>query len=378
MPRMGIADLPLHGGKAPRWLFVRMVSLASAISRVMILEHGTEEYMRRLSDPFWFQAFSCVLGFDWHSSGTTTVTCGALKEALRDSQDLAVVGGKGKASGTAMEGIASKRKAMDFSEEMERRLKHSSRISAKVDSAAVQDGHSLYHHSFIFDRNGNWATIQQGMADSGYARRYHWFSGDLDNLIEEPHSAILGRRHPEVLDMTSRESAECRATSVDLINDGVDRLRREVVTLDEGQTTLFQWSGQRELRLIMPRSINWTAMARAYEFSPRGYEDLLSVQGVGQSTVRALALISELLYGNRVSWKDPVKYSFAVGGKDGVPFPVDRKAMEESTWMLMDGIDQANIGNTDRLRAVERLRRFVPPDLFDIRNRSSLRSAAKK
>jgi len=364
MPRMGIADLPLHGGNAPRWLFVRMVSLASAISQAMILEHGTDGFMRRLSDPFWFQAFSCVLGFDWHSSGTTTVTCGALKEALRESDDLAVVGGKGKASRTTLEGIATRCEAMGLPVDEERRLKYSSRMSAKVDSAALQDGHRLYHHSFIFDREGHWATIQQGMAESGYARRYHWFSDDLDGFVEEPHSAILGQRQTEVLDMTSRRSARCRAISVDLINEGVDRLRREVVVLDEGQTTLSQWSGQRELQLLMPRSINWIAMARAYEFSPRDYEELLSVKDVGPSTIRALALISELLYGDEASWKDPVKYSFAVGGKDGVPFPVDRRAMDETTRILTEGIERAKIKDMEKLRAVERLRRFVPPDLL--------------
>lgn len=364
MPRVGAADLPLHGGSAPRWLFVRMVDLASAISDVMILEYGTEGYIRRLSDPFWFQAFSCVLGFDWHSSGTTTVTCGALKEALKGSTDIAVVGGKGKASRTTIRGIENWSDLKGISVDLERRMIRSSKMSAKVDSAAVQDGHRLYHHSFIFDERGNWATIQQGMSDlTGYARRYHWFSGDLEDFVEEPHSAILGSREENILDMTSRVSRDSRSISVDLINDGPGHMESDVVSIENGQTTLYQWSGQKEVRLTMPRGINWNAMRKAYEFSPTNYEELLEVPGVGPSTVRALALIGELIYGKEPSWKDPVKYSFAVGGKDGVPFPVDRKAMDESTRILREGIEAARMEEKDRLRAIRRLNRFVPEDV---------------
>jgi hypothetical protein len=364
MPRVGAADLPLHGGSAPRWLFVRMVDLASAISDVMILEYGTQGYIRRLSDPFWFQAFSCVLGFDWHSSGATTVTCGALKEALKDSTDIAVVGGKGKASRTTIRGIETWSDSKGISVDLEKRMIRSSKMSAKVDSAAVQDGHQLYHHSFIFDERGNWATIQQGMSDiTGYARRYHWYSGDLKDFVEEPHSAILGSREENILDMTSRISRDSRSISVDLINDGPEHMESDVVSIENGQTTLYQWSGQKEIRLTMPRGINWSAMRKAYEFSPTNYEELLEVPGVGPSTVRALALIGELIYGKEPSWKDPVKYSFAVGGKDGVPFPVDRKAMDESTRILREGIEAARIEEKDRLRAIRRLNRFIPEDV---------------
>ncbi len=331
MPRVGAANLPLHGGNAPRWLFHRMVKLASAISDVMVLEYGTEELIRRLSDPFWFQAFSCILGFDWHSSGTTTVTCGALREALKGSDDLAVVGGKGNASRNTLKGIEGWSESHGISVSLEKRMIRSSRLSAKVDSAAVQDGHHLYHHCFIFDPEGHWATIQQGMSDeTGYARRYHWFSGSMERFVEEPHEAIIGEGMERTLDMTSRSSEGSRSISVDLVNDGPDHLENDVVTVERGQTTLYQWSGQREIRLDMPRNINWNALRRAYEFSPSNYEEFLEVPGVGPSTVRALALIGELVYGKEPSWKDPVKYSFTVGGKDGVPFPVDRKAMDRS------------------------------------------------
>lgn len=362
MPRVGYADLPLHGGNAPRWLFVRMVDLAIAISDLMIEEYGTREYLRRLSDPYWFQAFSCVLGFDWHSSGTTTVTCGALKEALKRHDHVFVTGGKGRASRHTLMEIAELSESAGLSTRLEENLKRSSKLSAKVDSAALQDGYELYHHSFIFDLDGNWATVQQGMSRSGYARRYHWFSGELSDLIEEPHAAIVGSRESRVLDLTSRNSRECRKTSVDLIGDGVERLKREVVSIEKGQTTLYEWSGQKEIRLFMPRGINWRALARAYEFSPKNYEELLMIQGIGSSTVRALALISELVYGKQASWKDPVKYSLAVGGKDGVPFPVETNAMKESAEILRSCIQEAKIGNRERLKALERLRRFVPED----------------
>ena len=365
MPRVGSASLPLHGGNAPRWLFHRMVKLASSISEVMILEYGTEELIRRLSDPFWFQAFSCVLGFDWHSSGTTTVTCGALREALKESDDVAVLGGKGNASRNTLRGIEEWSDKHEISVSLEKRFIRSSRLSAKVDSAAVQDGHHLYHHSFIFDPEGHWATIQQGMSDeTGYARRYHWYSGTMESFVEEPHEAIVGKEKGRTLDMTSRSSEGSRGISLDLVNDGPKHLENDVVTVERGQTTLYQWSGQREIRLDMPRNINWNALRRAYEFSPSNYEELLEVPGVGPSTVRALALIGELVYGNEPSWRDPVKFSFTVGGKDGVPFPVDRKSMDRSTQILIDGIEEARLGQREKLKALDRLRVMVPPDMI--------------
>ncbi len=363
MPRTGTADLPLHGGSAPRWLFKRMVSLGSAISEVMLIEYGSEEFLRRLSDPYWFQALTCVLGFDWHSSGTTTVSCGALKKALKDKPEIAMAGGKGRASRKTLSEIHDWSEEKGVSSSTEKRLSYSSRLSAKVDNSALQDGHSLYHHSFLFDEKGNWATIQQGMAEgTGYARRYHWFSKELREFVVEPHSSIQGNEVERVLNMTSTASEESRKASVDLLKDGVDRLQRDLVTLEEEQTTLYQWSGQEEVRLNMPRFINWEAMRAAYEFQPSDYEDLISVKGIGPSTVRALALIGELIYGAEPSWRDPVKFSFTVGGKDGVPYPVDKKTMDESTQVLLQGIEEAKVERKDKLKAVERLRRYVPPD----------------
>ena len=341
-----------------------MVKLASAISDAVILERGTDELLRRLSDPFWFQAFSCVLGFDWHSSGTTTVTCGALKEALSGRDDLAVAGGKGRRSRDAPLDIESWCERHGSSGAEGSRLAYASRMSAKVDSAALQDGHDLYHHAFIFDARGNWAVVQQGMNEAtGYARRYHWYSGRLARFVEEPHSAILGSRVDAVLDMTSAASERSRKVSVDLVNDGVERLRRQVANVPKGQSTLSEWAGEKVIRLSMPRSINWDALRQAYEFRPADYESLLSTKGIGPATVRALALIGELVYGAEPSWRDPVKFSFAVGGKDGVPYPVDRRAMDESIHLLAGGVEEAKVERREKLDAIQRLRRFVPADV---------------
>jgi hypothetical protein len=216
----------------------------------------------------------------------------------------------------------------------------------------------------IFDRQGNWAVMQQGMsAATGYARRYQWRSDGLAHFVEEPHTGLIGTPANDVLDMTSDESNGARAASVDLVKEGIERLERQVVVVEKGQSTLSEWMGENPIKLHMPRDINWTTLRHAYEFQPRNYEELISLEGIGPSTVRALALISELIYGTRASWKDPVKFSFAVGGKDGVPYPVDREAMDHSIELLNTGIEESRISNREKLDAIGRLRRLVPPDL---------------
>lgn len=364
MSRTGLTDLPLHNGTAPRWLFNRMVKLAGAISDVMLLECGSEEYLRRLADPFWFQAFSCVLGFDWHSSGTTTVTCGALKRAMEGRKDLIVVGGKGKVSLRTPEEIAFHADLCDLSEEEQQRMVYVSRMCAKVDNAAIQDGHRLYHHALLFDGEGHWTVVQQGMSDAiGYARRYQWNSGAVREFVEEPHTAILGSRTEHTLDMTAERSDESRKVAVDLVCDGVQHVEKDIRLVAKGQSTLDEWCGERPLKLHMPRTVNWRALRNAYEFQPADYEELLAIRGVGPSAVRALALTGELIYGAEPSWKDPVKFSFAVGGKDGVPYPVDRKAMDQAIGYLARGVEEAKIKKREKLEAVQRLRALVPPDL---------------
>ena len=364
MPRTGITDLPLHNGTAPRWLFTRMTKLAGAISDVMLIELGSEEYLKRLADPFWFQAFSCVLGFDWHSSGTTTVTCGALKKAMDGRKELIVVGGKGKVSLHTPDEIRSHAEMNDMSEDSEAQLVYVSRMCAKVDNAAIQDGHKLYHHAVVFDQDGHWTVIQQGMCDlTGYARRYQWSSAGLRSFVEEPHTAILGPKMPEALDMTARMSMTSRKVSVDLVNDGIRHIEHDVLLVQKGQTTIDEWCGEHPLKLSMPRTINWRALRGAYDVQPENYEKLLAIRGVGPSAVRALALVGELVYGVEPSWRDPVKYSFTVGGKDGVPYPVDRITMDRSIEYLCQGVEEAKIKKREKLEALQRLRCYVPPDI---------------
>lgn len=369
MPKTGVANLPLHPGKAPRWLFQRMVKLSEGIIDVLVYEYGKNEFLRRISDPFWFQAFSCVLGYDWHSSGTTTVTCGALKEALNpEKYGFAIAGGKGKTSRKTIQQIEEISEVFSFTDSKIKELQYSSRMSAKIDNTAVQDGYNLYHHVFLFTEDGEWAVIQQGMnTRTNYARRYHWLSENIDCFTLEPHNSIVGEKTEDnVLNMVSKESLECQKTCVDLVCDHPRHLMNDWVSLTRlnTQSTLDEWIGEQKqddriVCLDMPRSINWNKMREIYDFQPKNYEELISLKGVGPKTVRALALISNLIYGNKPSWEDPVKYSFAVGGKDGVPFPVDRKAMDESTQIIKNGIEQAKIGEKEKLHAFRRLKGFI-------------------
>jgi hypothetical protein len=368
--RTGIANLPLHGGSAPRWLFTRMVKLAEGIMGVMVDEHGSEEVLRRLANPFWFQALGCVLGFDWHSSGVTTVTCGALKEAIDpEVHGLAVAGGKGRVSRKTPEQILEVGEKFNLSTVKLNGLKYSSKLAAKVDSAAVQDNHQLYHHVFFFDEQGKWTVVQQGLdPGSSYARRYHWLAENVTSFIEEPHEAIQGEQQVDrVLDMTAGESMESRKLAVDLIRDNPDKLRKHFVAARPlHQQTLDTWStnnNSNELNLSMPKNINWARLRAAYEVQPRNYEELIAQPGIGPATVRALALVGELIYGTSPSWQDPVKYSFTVGGKDGVPYPVDRDVMDRISQIIKQGVEEAKVGRSEQLDAIKRLRRFVPDDI---------------
>jgi hypothetical protein len=347
-----------------------MVALSKGIAEVIVYEYGTDELLRRLSDPFWFQAFSCVLGYDWHSSGTTTVTCGALKEAI-NPQDLGITfcGGKGNASRNTLSEIEMSSENYNLSTSVVERFQYCSRMAAKVDNTAIQDGHILYHHVFLFSENKKWAVIQQGMnTETKYARRYHWLSQDMECFVCEPHNAIVGDdRHDNVLDMTAKQSISTQNVSVDLVNDHPSHLQEDwaTLTLHDHQRTLDNWISPSPKRysyphLEMPRTINWQKMKEIYDVHPTNYEELLAMKGVGPNTVRALALISDLIYNEKPSWEDPVRFSFTVGGKDGVPYPVNRKAMDESTEMIRTGIKDAKIGEKEKIQALRRLKDFLP------------------
>lgn len=375
MYKTGVARLPLHYGRAPRYLVVRMRKLAKEIVTIIIDEYGTDAFLRRISDPFWFQALGCALGYDWHSSGVTTVITGVLKQAVDPvEQGIAVCGGKGRASKLAPEEIRTVGEKFGFPDGSIENLRYASKMSAKVDNAAIQAGYQLYHHAFFVTEDRKWAVVQQGMcAQDRTARRYHWLSEKVKEFVVQPHNAIVGDTKREaVLDMTAKDSDGSRKASVDLIKEPPRRLMRLVVaTRPQSQKSLSEWipastgavSGDRIPEcLSMPWNINWKTMQQVYEFQPANYEELLGFKGVGPATVRGLALIAELVYGEKPSWKDPVKYSFAYGGKDGVPFPVDRKAMDESIQVLRQSIQEAKTGDREKMGSLQRLRKFVPND----------------
>jgi hypothetical protein len=375
MYRTGVANLPLHGGKAPSWLTTRMRKLAKEIVTIIIDEHDADTFLTRISDPYWFQAFGCVLGYDWHSSGVTTVVTGILKQALSpEEHGIAVCGGKGKASRQAPTEISRAAEEFGFSENHIQTLTYTSRITAKVDNTAIQAGYQLYHHAFLVTENAKWAVIQQGMSPQDRtARRYHWLSDNVTNFVVEPHNAIVGdAKREKALNMTAKTSEGCRKASVDIAKEPPNKLMRLFEAARPlNQKSLQEWlpksstnTHQQPVAVLqMPRNINWETLKRVYEFKPRNYEELLSARGVGPATVRGLALVAELIYGEKPSWEDPVKYSFCVGGKDGVPFPVNRGAYDEIIGILQNAITQAKVDGKEKMRSLQRLRRFVPENV---------------
>lgn len=368
MHRTGVTELSLHGGKAPRWLFSRMVKLADAITAIIVDEYGAKELIQRLSDPYFFQALSCVLGFDWHSSGTTTVTCSALKLAMKPQEHgIAVAGGKGSTSRKTLVEIPQIGELFNLPDSQIDNIKYASRMSAKVDNTAIQAGYPLYHHCIFITDDSNWCVVQQGMnTQIGKARRYHWLSETFKTFVEEPHTAIVGETiHEQVLDMTSKQSEDCRKVSTDLVKDNPQHLKALLSDKPLNQETLLKWLPENKKtptpqHLNLFRSVNWNTLMKAYQSQPRNYEELLSLKGIGPSTVKALAMISGLIYGKPPSWKDPVKYSFTFGGKDGIPYPVNRKSMDEATSFLRKVVDETKTEKKEKTQALKRLQKYSP------------------
>jgi uncharacterized protein len=351
--RTGIANLPLHGGKAPAWLFGRMVKLAREITIVIVEEYGSEEMLRRMSDPHWFQSFGCVLGFDWHSSGVTTTLCGALKEGLKGLErnlGLFVAGGKGGTSRHTPDEVTRWGEAISLDPAP---LVYASRMSAKVDSSAIQDGYQLYHHTFLFTGKGAWAVVQQGMNGSTrFARRYHWLSQSLQSFVNEPHAAILGESKSIALDLTAAESDPARKTVAEIASQQKpEQLKSE---LDRLKTLTLPARHQIVVRDLHPDSLA-KILISTYERQPKDFEQLLGLQGVGPRTIRALSLISELVYGVAPAYRDPARYSFAHGGKDGIPYPVDRQTYDRSIELLSKAINKASLGLSERRDCFRRL-----------------------
>jgi hypothetical protein len=356
-----------------------MWRLAGAITMAVVDEYGPAEMLRRLSDPWWFQAFGCVLGFDWHSSGVTTVTCGAVKEAYKrfgDDLGIHVAGGKGGTSRQTPREIAqaSDRLAITSGE----RLVFASKMSAKVDSAAVQDDYDLYHHCFFFTPDGQWCVVQQGMNErTRYARRYHWLGESVDDFVCEPHNAIedlsfVRKKRDEnqlVLNMVAEEAEANRRASAELVRWNPDKLLYEVRKMTEGPS-LFAPAHH----AVLPGDVNVDRLERivrtAHEHNPQDFLMLLGAPGVGAATVRSLSLISELIYNAPASHRDPATplpterapqprrwadFSYAHGGKDGHPFPVDRPTYDQSIHVLTEAVNKARIGHTEKADALKRL-----------------------
>ncbi len=355
MKRLATIDLPLHDGHAPQWLINLMKELGYEISNIIIKEYGTEEFLRRISDPLWFQSLGCLLGYDWHSSGVTTVLTGVLKSVLNDKDlGLAVAGGKGKLARKTPEEINIIAKKLDLEEPQ--KFQRISRLVAKIDTALIQSGHELYHHTMFIDYKGNWAIIQQGMnVEEKKARRYHWFSGELKDFVNEPHKAIVGESvNRKVLNMVAKESEENRRACVDLVNEGVEKIRSSIRELYRGP--LDKWLYEGKVRHYeMPLEINWEALKKLYENKPRNYLEIAEFKGVGPKTIRALALVSEIIFGTPASWRDPVKFTFAHGGKDGVPYPVDKKVYRRTISIIKDAIERSKLGSEEKLLAFKRL-----------------------
>jgi hypothetical protein len=353
--KTGVAHLPLHYGKAPSWLFQRMKSLAREITFFVIDAYGTEEMLSRLSDPFWFQAFGCVLGFDWHSSGVTTTVCGALKEGLKGMEKelgFFITGGKGR---------ASRKTPLEIEEICEQRaidgtsLIYASRMSAKVDSAAVQDGYQIYHHTFFFTQTGEWAVVQQGMnEETRYARRYHWFSQGVEDFVCEPHWAVCCDQRKGGLNLVAQESEKMRQAITELSHEKPDALIAEGKRATELYLPQEHPIPEEESRLERLEKI----FIQIYDRSPNNFEELLGIKGVGPKSLRALSLISELIHGVKPSFKDPTRFSFAHGGKDGHPYPVDRKVYDQTIEVLKGAIEKARVGDLEKMEAIRRLSKF--------------------
>jgi hypothetical protein len=345
MGRSGTADLPLHGGHVPRWLAERMERLGRIIVEAFMvefgLEHGRDELLSRLAHPFWFQSFGAVMGMDWHSSGITTSVLGALKRGLADNEfGLFVCGGRGRHSRkTPSELIAvGERTGLDGNS-----LARTSRLVAKVDSAAVQDGFQLYLHGFIVAEDGQWIVVQQGMNDDT-ARRYHWKSSGLKSFVEEPHAAIDGISVGEIVNLTDRRAP-----------------RNEIVSLIENPDRVMDhlnMPAHHEVRPsdVMMKRLRGT-LAAAAEAGPRDFAELLLIPGVGARTVRSLALVAEVVHGTPSRFADPARFSLAHGGKDGHPYPVPLKVYDQTIRVLKDAVAKAKLGNDERLAALRRLDR---------------------
>lgn len=379
--RTGYADLPLHSGTVPRWLADRMMQLGTEIVRALLMEYGKREVLVRLSDPLWFQSLGAVLGMDWHSSGITTSVMYALKRGINAHSrefGLYVAGGRGSYSRQSPQELVSYGETTGLDGLS---LARASRLCAKVDSAAVQDGFQLYQHNFIVTDEGDWAVVQQGMnIQSKTARRYHWCSASLRSFVEEPHTAVTGENRGKILNLTDKAATQTRSSILALsTGERPDRTLKEIravarnVSVPEGQLELFPETLPSEQvvietgrDLVMPRRHQLMAddvdlkrlggvLATAYESQPKDFESLLLTPGLGPRTLQSLTLVSEVIFGTPSRFCDPARFSFAHGGKDGHPFPVPTKVYDESIRILGDAINRSRLGWKEKGECIRRL-----------------------
>lgn len=366
--RSGSADLPLHSGRVPPWLARRMAALGAIICEAVVHHYGRDEFLRRLASPFWFQSFGAVMGMDWHSSGITTSVIGALKRGLTPlggELGIHVCGGRGQHSRRTPDELTALAERTGFDGAA---LVRSSRLVAKIDSAAVQDGFDLYLHGFVVTDDGKWTVIQQGMnGDQRQARRYHWLSEGLESFVDSPHSAIDGTNQGKIVNLADRQAASSRNAQLDLLAHlGPDRLSREYASLAVEEDKKAETEQPLLPHLVMPahhdvraedvfvRRLHGT-LAAAAERAPTDFPDLLLTPGVGARTVEALAMVAEVMHGTPCRFADPARFSLAHGGKDRHPFPVPLKVYDETIRVMRSALDKARIGQDDKLTAIRAL-----------------------
>lgn len=353
MKRSGHTDLPLHHGTVPRWLAERMAKLGRAITEVIIMEYGRDQFIQRISDPFWFQSLGAVMGMDWHSSGITTSVVGALKRAINPISDelgIYVCGGRGKHSrNTPQELIEVGYKTGLNGNELAR----SSRLTAKVDNTAIQDGFNIYLHSFFVSKEGQWSVVQQGMnTETAYARRYHWHSQAFAAYLNEPHTAVFGQNQGDILNLTAADSDTTKSGILSLSREKPELIRKEM------QRYLCMPAHHEVRAKDVDLKRLGATLALAHHSDIKQFEDLLLLQGVGPRTVQSLTLVSEVIHGTPSRFKDPARFSFAHGGKDGHPFPVPLKVYDETLSVLRHGIEKAKVGLSDKQKAIKSLYRI--------------------
>lgn len=353
MKRSGTADLPLHGGRVPQWLADRMTKLGTAITESILLRYGRSEFLSRLSDPFWFQAFGSVMGMDWHSSGITTSVMGTLKRGLQSRSDelgIYICGGRGRHSRNTPDELRAVSDRRGFDGEA---LVRTSRLAARIDNNAIADGFQIYLHNFVVTSDGEWAIVQQGLNDkSGLARRYHWHSTAVHDFTSEPHTGIVGESQGEIMNLVDGQAKPAQLALLDIVQ------QKPVATLLEARRLLVPARHDVRASDVDLKRLG-AVLSVAYDREFHSFAELLLLEKLGPRTLQTLALVAEVVHGTPARFADPARFSFALGGKDRHPFPVPLKTYDESLAVLASALDAAKLGDSDKISGFERLHRFV-------------------